>query len=81
MPVVFPGQGGHGGVDHAHLGAIAVGHHHLMALLDQIHDGLGRVTDGGHLLRQIVPQRVAAQGDDDAFTHNRCNPFSDTNFK
>ena len=76
MGGVFTGQSGHGDVDHAHLGAVAVGHHHLMAFFDQVHDGLGRVLHGDHLLRQIFAQSVAAQGDDDTFTHNRCIPFS-----
>ena len=53
-----------------------VGDDHLAAFLDEVHDGLGRVLHGGHLLRQVVAQGVAAQGDDDAFTHSWCIPSS-----
>ena len=67
---IFPGKGGHRGVDHTDLRAVSVGHHHLMALFDQIHDGTGGMLHGGHLLRQILAQGVAAQCDDNAFTHS-----------
>ena len=67
---VLPGEGGHGDIDHAHLGAVAVDDHHLVALLDQVHNGFGRVLHSGHLLRQVFAQGIAAQGDDDTFTHD-----------
>ena len=67
---VGAGQLGHGVLDHAHLGAVAVGNDHLMALFNQIHDGAGGLAHRNHLLRQIVAQRVAAQGDDDSFSHS-----------
>ena len=76
MAVILPGEGGHGDVDHAYLGAVAVGHHHLMALLNQVHDGLGGVLHSDHLLRQVVAQGVAAQGDNDTFAHSWCIPSS-----
>ena len=75
MVLVLTGEGGHGDVDHAHLGAVAVGHHHFVALFDQIGDGLGRVLHGGHLFRQVVAQGVAAQSDDDPFAHNGVSPL------
>ena len=69
MGGVFPGEGGHGGIDHAHLGAVAVGHHHLVPFFDEIYDGPGGMLHGSHLFRQILAQSVAAQSDDNAFTH------------
>ena len=54
------GGGGQAQVDHAHLGAVAVGHHYLVA-------GLG---DQPELLLGGFAQGVAAQGDDDAFGHS-----------
>ena len=47
-----------------------MGHHHLVALLDEIGDGPGGMLDGGHLLGQVLAQGIAAQGDDDALTHD-----------
>ena len=66
---VRAGQLRHGLLDHAHLGAVAVGDDHLVALLNQVHNGPGRLLHGDHLLRQIVAQGVAAEGDDNSFTH------------
>ena len=63
------GQLGHGLLNHAHLGAVAVGDDDLVALLDQIHDGPGGLLHRDHLLRQIVAQGISAQGDDNTFTH------------
>ncbi|CDC70214.1 unknown [Oscillibacter sp. CAG:155] len=70
MGGVLTGEGGHGGIDHAHLRAVAVGHNHLMALFNEIHNGPGSMLHGGHLFRQILAQSVAAQSDDNAFTHS-----------
>ena len=41
------GGGGKTKVNHAHLGAIAVGDDHLVALGDEVHDGFGSVVDQG----------------------------------
>ena len=64
------GGGGQAQVDHTHLGAVAVGDDHLVALGDQVHNGLGGFADQGHLLFEILAQSIAAQGDDDAFGHS-----------
>ena len=66
---VGAGQLGHGGLDHAHLGAVAVGYDDLVASLDEVGDGLGSLLDGYHLLGKIVAQGVAAEGDYYALTH------------
>ena len=63
------GGGGEAQVDHAHLGAVAVGDDHLVALGDEIHDGLRGLRDQRELLVGGAAQGVAAQSDDDAFTH------------
>ena len=62
--------GGHAEVDHADLRAVAVGDDDLVALRDQVDDGLGGLGDKGELLVGGVAQRVAAQGDDDSFAHD-----------
>ena len=64
-----PGELRHGLLDHAHLGAVAVGEDHLVPVLDEVGDGPGGLLDGGHLLGEIIAQGVAAQGDDDALSH------------
>ena len=64
------GGGGQAQVDHAHLGAVAVGHHYLVAGLDQVHNGTGGLGDQPELLLGGFAQGVAAQGDDDAFGHS-----------
>ena len=64
------GSGGHAEVDHADLRAVAVGDDDLVALCDQINDGLGGFGDEGELLIGRVAQRVAAEGDDDSFAHD-----------
>ena len=61
--------GGKGVLDHAHLGAVAMGDDHLVPGLDQIGNGAGGLLHGLHLLRQVLSQGIAAQGDDDSFTH------------
>ena len=38
-------------------------------MLDQVYDCLGGLLDRDHLLGEIIAQSVAAQGDDDTFTH------------
>ena len=63
------GGGGHAEVDHADLGTVAVSDDDLVALRDQIDDGLCGLGDEGELLVGGVAQRVAAQGDHD-FSHN-----------
>jgi len=70
MAVILPGEGGHGDVDHAYLGAVAVGHHHLVSLGDQVYDGLGGDLYGVGLLVQGAAQSVAAQSDNDFLCHN-----------
>ena len=72
---VGAGELGHGLLDHAHLGAVAVGHDHLVAALDQISDGPGGLLHRRHLLRQIIAQGVAAQSHYNTFTHDWCNLF------
>ncbi|BDF69228.1 hypothetical protein CE91St41_02090 [Oscillospiraceae bacterium] len=42
-----------------------------MALLNEVGDGAGGLADRDGLLGQVVAQGVAAQGDDDAFTHDK----------
>ena len=66
---VLPLEGGHSVVDDPHLGAVAVGHDHLVPVLDQVHDGLGGDLHRLRLLRQGIAQGVAAQSDDDALAH------------
>ena len=62
--------GGKGVLDHAHLGAVAVGDDHLMAIFNEISDGLGGVLHRGHLFGEALAQGVTAQGDDNAFGHS-----------
>ncbi len=69
------GELGHGLLDHAHLGAVSVGHDHLVATLDQVGDGPGGLLYRRHLLRQVIAQGIAAQGHYDTFTHDWCNLF------
>ena len=61
-------------VDHADLGAVAVGDDDLVALGDQVHDGLGGLLDQLELLIGGVSQGVSAQRDDDAFAHSSMSP-------
>ena len=63
------GGGGHAEVDHADLRAVAVGDDDLVALRDQIDDGLGGLGDEGELLIRGVAQCVATQGDGDSLAH------------
>ena len=67
---VRAGQFGHGRLDHTHLGAVAVGHHHLVTFFNQVRDGTGSLLHGHHLLGKILAQGIAAQGDHDALTHD-----------
>ncbi|MPN61674.1 hypothetical protein SDC9_209416 [bioreactor metagenome] len=67
------GELGHGQVDHAHLGAVAVGDHNLMALLNEVNDGFCGVLHSDHLLGQIVAQGIAAQCKHNAL--HRDHPF------
>ena len=76
LRVVFVGESGHGIVDDADLRAVAVGHHDLVALLDEIDDGAGGGFYGAGLLGQGGAQRVAAQCDDDFAHFNLPLPFS-----
>ena len=57
-------------IDHAHLRAVAVGHHHLVAGGDEIHDGTGSLGDELELLGGGIAQCVAAQSDDDPLRHS-----------
>ena len=66
---LLPAVGGEGILDHAHLGAVAVGYRYRVPGFYQIRNGLGGLLYRQHLFRQIFAQRVAAQGDDDSFTH------------
>ena len=66
--------GGHAEVDHADLRAVAVGDDDLVALRDQVDDGLGGLGDESELLIGSVAQRVAAERNDDAFTHGDISP-------
>ena len=61
---------GHTEVDHADLRAVAVGDDDLVALRDQVDDGLCGLGDESELLVGGVAQRVAAQGDDDSLAHD-----------
>ena len=63
-----------GVVDHADLRAVAVGDDDLVALRDQVDDGLGGLGDESELLIRGVAQRVAAERNDDAFTHGDISP-------
>ena len=62
--------GGEGVLDHANLRAVAVGDDDLVAVLNEVGDGLGRHMDGIHLLMQILAKGVAAQRNDDTFSHS-----------
>ena len=73
---VRAGELGHGGLDHAHLGAVAVGHDDLVAALDEVGDGFGGLLDGDHLLGEVVAQGVSAESDYYALTH-----YYNTSFK
>ena len=64
------GGGGHAEVDHADLWAVAVGDDDLVALRDQVDDGLCGLGDKGKLLIGGAAQRVAAEGDDDSLAHD-----------
>ena len=62
--------GGEGVLDHANLRAVAVGDDDLVAVLNEVGDGFGRHMDGIHLLMQILAKGVAAQRNDDTFSHS-----------
>ena len=64
------GSGGHTKVDHAHLGAVAVGNDDLVALGDQVNNGLCRLGDESELFIRGIAQSVAAESDYDSFRHN-----------
>ena len=67
--VIAVGGGGKAQVDHAHLGAVAVGDDDLVALGDEVHDGLGGGAHQSQLLGGGVAQGIAAQGDNDTLAH------------
>ena len=71
MGGIFPGEGGHGNIDHAHLGAIAVSDHDLVTFLNEVCNGTNRMFDSSHLFGQVFAQGVAAQSDPKALTHDR----------
>ncbi len=68
-------------VDHADLGAVAVGDDDVGAVLDHVHDALGGVPHERKLLLRGVAEGVAAQGDDDGLAvalfvwHKRSPPL------
>ena len=64
---ILPGEGRHGVVDHAYLGAVSMDDHYLMTVFDKVAEGLRRGFYSDHLLRERVPQGVAAKSDDDTF--------------
>ena len=66
---LLPAVGGEGILDHAHLGAVAVGHHHRVPGFHQIRNGLEVSFTASICSGRFFAQRVAAQGDDDSFTH------------
>ena len=57
-------------LDHADLRAVAVGDDELVALRDEVDDGLCGLGDEGELLVGGVAEGVAAEGDDDSFAHD-----------
>ena len=63
-------ESGHGVVDDAHLGTVAVGHNDLVAVLNEVHNGPGSDLHRLRLLGKGAAQSVAAQGDDNAFAHS-----------
>ena len=63
-------RGFKGQVDHPHLWAVAVRHHHLVAVSNQVDNRLRGLFNGLHLPGQIVAQRVSAQSEYDFFTHD-----------
>ncbi len=56
-------------LDHPHLRAVTVGHHHLVPLGDQVGNGARRALHRLHLLGQVVAQRIAAKGQYDSLFH------------
>ena len=70
-------------VDHADLGAVAVGDDDVGAVLDHVHDVLGGVPHERKLLLRGVAEGVAAQGDDDGlavalFVWHKRSPYNET---
>ena len=47
-----------------------MGDDHLVALSDEVHDGLGGVAHQSQLLGGGIAQSVAAQSDDDTLAHS-----------
>ena len=68
----------HGVLDHPHLGTVAVADHHLVAVLDQVHDRPRRDLHGLHLFRQVISQGVPAQGNHDPLSHRYSSHFRET---
>ena len=69
---VGDGAGGvEGQPNHAHLRAVAVGYHNLVALLDEIHQRRGGVCHPLALLRRGAAQSVAPKGN-----YNACHSIS-----
>ena len=65
----------HGVLDHAHLRAVPVHDDDLVPRLDQVRDRRGGLLHRDHLLRQIVAQGVAAEGEDYSFAHGNILSF------
>ena len=61
--------GGKGVLNHTDLRSVAVGDDDLVTVFDQIGDCFCGDMDSVHLLMQIFAQRVAAEGDDNSFSH------------
>ena len=53
----------------ANLRAVAVHDDDLVALLDEVDDGLAGHLNGLHLLGKVLAKGVAAEGNDDALGH------------
>ncbi len=56
-------------LNHPHLRPVAVGHHHLVPLGDQVGDSVRRALHRLHLLGQVVAQRIATKGQYDSLFH------------
>lgn len=58
MGRVRPGIGGHGVVDHAHLGAVSVGDDYLVSVFCQVGDGPGSLLNSQILFRKVFPRAL-----------------------
>ena len=60
----------HSGMDHAHLGGVAVGDGDLIAFLQKVGDGFCGFLNGHHLLRKGGAQSAVSECDDCSFFHD-----------